>query len=225
MRRRPGRRCQLGAPDAAGAPDAGAVDASWAAAGTATDPTRSASSPNAASPARRRRLEAPGVETFIALPPVRSCTGRSVRHARCSGRGPAAGHPTGAGDPSHWWPRPPSAPRSCRAPQGRSTSIDGDDLVRLVGGDQLGPVSVTYSISSSRTPKLVQLAVLRLERERHARLDLDGVVERPDARDDRLVVLGQAEPVAPEVGGSLVLLLVAPGFLGGGPLRRRCRRS
>ena len=54
-----------GAPDAAGAADAGAVDASWATAGTATDPTRSASSPIAASPARRRRLEAPGVETFI----------------------------------------------------------------------------------------------------------------------------------------------------------------
>src|SRR5262249_17531882 len=46
----------------------------------------------------------------------------------------------------------------------------------------------------------VALAVLGLEREGHAFLDLDRMVERPDARDDRRVVLGKAEPVAPQVG-------------------------
>src|SRR5947208_17169757 len=46
------------------------------------------------------------------------------------------------------------------------------------------------------------------------------MVERPDARDHRLVVLGEAEAVPPEVGGSLILLLVAPRLPGRGPLER-----
>src|SRR5437870_12716058 len=46
------------------------------------------------------------------------------------------------------------------------------------------------------------------------------MVGRPDARDHRRVVLGEAEAVPPEVGGSLVLLLVAPRLPGRGPLER-----
>src|SRR5262245_52877833 len=58
----------------------------------------------------------------------------------------------------------------------------------------------------------VALAVLRLERERHALLDLDRVVERPDARDHRRIVLRKPETMAPQVGGGLVFVLVAPGL-------------
>ena len=68
------------------------------------------------------------------------------------------------------------------------------------------------------------LAVLGFEREHHPRLDLDRMVERPDARDHRRVVLGETEAVAPQVGGRLVLFLVAVGFLGRWPLRRDLAR-
>src|SRR5580704_8544715 len=41
------------------------------------------------------------------------------------------------------------------------------------------------------------LAVLCLESEGHAFLDIDGMIERPDARDHWRIVLGETEPVAP----------------------------
>src|SRR5690242_6368434 len=47
------------------------------------------------------------------------------------------------------------------------------------------------------------LAVLGLEREGHALLDLDRMIERPDARYHRRVVLRQAEAVPPQIGGGL----------------------
>src|ERR1700683_5558586 len=49
----------------------------------------------------------------------------------------------------------------------------------------------------------VFLAVLRLESKCHAFLDVDRMIERPDARDHGRIVLGETEPVAPEVGGGL----------------------
>src|SRR5689334_8600173 len=73
-----------------------------------------------------------------------------------------------------------------------------DDLDVLLVHDQhfLDPHAVTES-----------LAVLRLERERHAILDRDRMIERPDARDYRRIVLRKAEAVAPQIGGGLVLVL------------------
>src|SRR5262245_32630606 len=54
------------------------------------------------------------------------------------------------------------------------------------------------------------LAVLGLEREGHALLDFDRMIERPDARDHRRIVLREAEAMAPQIGGGLVFVLVAP---------------
>src|SRR6266550_2027107 len=69
------------------------------------------------------------------------------------------------------------------------------------------------------------LAVLRLEREGHAFLDVDRMVERPDARDHRWIVLGETETMAPQIGGSLVFVLVAPGLHRGWPLQRNVARG
>src|ERR1700722_4043456 len=69
------------------------------------------------------------------------------------------------------------------------------------------------------------LAVLGLESEGHAFLDLDRMIERPDARDHRRIVLRKPEAVAPQVGGGLVLVLVAPGLHRGGPLERDVARG
>src|SRR5262249_22772064 len=71
----------------------------------------------------------------------------------------------------------------------------------------------------------IALAVLGLEREGHAFLDLDRMIERPDARDHRRVVLGETEPIAPHAGGGLVLILVAPGLHRGRPLQRDVARG
>ena len=62
------------------------------------------------------------------------------------------------------------------------------------------------------------LAVLGLQRKGHASLDLDGMVEGPDARDHRRIVLREAKAMAPQIGRGLILLLVAPGLLCGWPL-------
>src|SRR5262245_17515357 len=69
------------------------------------------------------------------------------------------------------------------------------------------------------------LAVLGLERERHAFLDVDRMVERPDARDHRRIVLRETETMTPEIGGGLVLVLVAPGLHRGRPLQRDIARG
>ena len=61
------------------------------------------------------------------------------------------------------------------------------------------------------------LAVLRLQRKGHAGLDLDRVVERPNARDHRRIVLREAQAMAPQIRRRLVLFIVAPGLLCRGP--------
>src|SRR6266705_2437249 len=106
--------------------------------------------------------------------------------------------------------------RGRRIPRHR---IDHRDLLDREVGDDLDLVLVDdQHLLDSNTP-LELLAVLGLEREHHAFLDLDRVVERPDARDDRLVVLRETEAVSPQVRRGLVLLRVAPGFLRRGPFR------
>src|SRR5512143_441358 len=47
------------------------------------------------------------------------------------------------------------------------------------------------------------LAVLGLEREGHAFLNIDRMVERPDARDHRRVVLREAKAMTPKIGRRL----------------------
>ena len=75
-----------------------------------------------------------------------------------------------------------------------------------IGGDMVTDMACHYSKDI--------LAVLSLEGEYHAFLDFDRVIERPDARDHRLIVLRKAEAVAPQVRGGLVLFGVAPRFFG-----------
>src|SRR5205085_9995385 len=64
------------------------------------------------------------------------------------------------------------------------------------------------------------LAALGYARKYHAGLDLARVAERPDARDHRLVVLREPEAMAPQIGGRLILFLIAPRLLGGRPFGR-----
>src|SRR3989338_1237593 len=104
-------------------------------------------------------------------------------------------------------------------------SHDDRDLLDREAGDDLGPVLVHDQHLLDPDAPLVLLAVLRLEGEHHARPDLERVVERPDARDDRLVVLRQAQAVSPEVRRRLVLLVVAPRLLGRRPLERDVARG
>src|SRR2546426_1138551 len=96
----------------------------------------------------------------------------------------------------------------------------GPDFFPPGGTDDLPPIPVGDQHLLDPHPPLVSFAVLGLQREDHARPDLERVVERPDARDHRLVVLGEAEAVTPEVRGGLVLLGVAPRFPRRGPLER-----
>src|SRR4249919_3198143 len=56
------------------------------------------------------------------------------------------------------------------------------------------------------------LAVLGLQREGHAFLDVNWMVQRPDARDHRWIVLRKPETMAPKVGGGLVFVLIAPSL-------------
>src|SRR3990167_4193847 len=76
-------------------------------------------------------------------------------------------------------------------------SHDDRDLLDREAGDDLGLVLVHDEHLLDPDAPLVLLAVLRLQGEDHARADLERVVERPDARDDRLVVLRKAQAVAP----------------------------
>src|SRR5262249_56000967 len=95
--------------------------------------------------------------------------------------------------------------------------IDHGDLLDGKVRDDLDPVLVHDQHLLDAHAPLMRLAVLCLEREYHPLLDLDGVIERPDARDHWRIVLRQSEPVAPEVGRGLVLFLVAPAFLPAAP--------
>src|SRR5258708_2769992 len=96
--------------------------------------------------------------------------------------------------------------------------VDDRDLLDREVGDDLDLVLVHDEHLLDAHPIAEFLAVLRLQREGHALLDLDRMIERPDARYDRGVVLREAQAMAPEVGGRLILVLVAPGFQCGRPL-------
>src|SRR5947199_9506980 len=99
-------------------------------------------------------------------------------------------------------------------------SGDDRDFFHREVTDDLRPIRVDNQHLLDPHPPLVSFAVLGLQREDHARPDLERVVERPDARDHRLVVLGEAEAVTPEVRGGLVILGVAPRFPRRRPLER-----
>src|ERR1700704_547251 len=91
---------------------------------------------------------------------------------------------------------PFTRPPSCRVPASPTGEsgvarhrIDDGDLFDREAGDDLDPVLVNDQHLFDPHAPLELLAVLGLEREHHAFLDLDRVIERPDARNDRLVVL------------------------------------
>ena len=88
--------------------------------------------------------------------------------------------------------------------------IDYGDLLDREVGDDLDLVLVDDEHLFDADPPAEQLAVLGLEGEHHSGLDLDRVIERPDARDDRGIVLRETEPVAPQVGRCLIFFSVAP---------------
>src|SRR6266404_1001190 len=98
--------------------------------------------------------------------------------------------------------------------------VDDGDLLDREVGDDLNRILVHDQHFLDAHAVAEALAVLGLQREGHAFLDLDRMVERPDARNDRLVVLGKPQPVPPQVRGGLILVLVAPGLHGGWPLLR-----
>src|SRR6266852_8961822 len=102
--------------------------------------------------------------------------------------------------------------------------VDDGDLLDREVGDDLDRILVHDQHFLDAHAVAEALAVLRLQRERHAFLDLDRMIERPDARNDRLVVLGKPQPVTPKVRGGLILVLVAPGFHGRRPLLRDLSR-
>src|SRR6202790_5336746 len=94
---------------------------------------------------------------------------------------------------------------------------DHGDLLDRESGDDLDAILVHDQHLLDAHAPLMRLAVLRLERKHHPFLDLDGMVERPDARDHRRIVLCEAQSVAPQISRRLVFFLITPRFL--------CRRS
>src|SRR5262245_33988323 len=75
--------------------------------------------------------------------------------------------------------------------------IDDCDLLHREVRNDLNVVLVHDQHFLDAHTVTVTLAVLGLERKRHALLDLDRVVERPDARDHRRIILCKTESVAP----------------------------
>src|SRR5919197_105459 len=73
-----------------------------------------------------------------------------------------------------------------------AASVHHRDLFHRKVTDDLGPVRVDDQHLLDPYAPLVPLAVLGLQREDHAGPDLQRMVERPDARDHGLVVLGEA---------------------------------
>src|SRR6202158_4931430 len=67
--------------------------------------------------------------------------------------------------------------------------VDHGDLLDREIGDDLDAILVHDQHLLDAHAPLMRLAVLGLERKHHPFLDLDRMVERPDARDDRRVVL------------------------------------
>src|SRR5947209_7783718 len=75
----------------------------------------------------------------------------------------------------------------------------GDLLDREIGDDlDLSLVHDQHLLDAHAIAET--LAVLGLEREGHAFLDIDRMVERPDARDHRRIVLSETETMAPKIG-------------------------
>src|SRR5262249_7350649 len=123
--------------------------------------------------------------------------------------------------------------RAPRQPQGtlfdviavaRQRIDDGGLLYREVG-DGLDLVLVHDQHFLDTHAVAETFAVLGLERKGHAFLDLDRMVERPDARNHRRIVLRQPEAMAPEVRCRLVFILIAPGLHRRGPFHRDVARS
>src|SRR6266566_1702586 len=75
--------------------------------------------------------------------------------------------------------------------------IDHGDLLNREVGDDLDLLLVHDQHLFDAHPVTEALAVLGLERKRHSGLDLDRVIERPDARDHRRVVLRKPQTMAP----------------------------
>src|SRR5947199_8686097 len=88
---------------------------------------------------------------------------------------------------------------------------DGDFLDRELRRDFRALLRHHHHLFASHSP-LKRLAVLRFQSEAHSWLDFDGKVEGIDSRDNTRVVLSEPETVAPEIGGSPVLSLVAQGL-------------
>src|SRR5439155_17838285 len=95
----------------------------------------------------------------------------------------------------------------------RGASGHAGDLVNGKERGDLGPAYRHQEHLLQANAPLEHLAMLGLQGEAHALLNLDGIVERVDAADHRQVVLSQTQAVTPQVGGGLVLLLVAPHLL------------
>src|SRR5712672_220887 len=109
-----------------------------------------------------------------------------------------------------------AAPESTASERGvAGNRVHHGDLLDRETGDDLDLVLVNDQHLFDAHAPLELLAVLGLQGEHHAFLDLDWMVERPDARDHRLVVLRKSEAVPPKIGCSLIFLRVTPGFLGG----------
>src|SRR5215831_314755 len=98
--------------------------------------------------------------------------------------------------------------------------IDDSDLLDREVGDDLDRILVHNQHLLDAHAVAEALAVLRFQGERHAFLDLDRMIKRPDARNDRLIILRKPQPMAPQVRSGLVLVFVAPGFHGRWPLLR-----
>src|SRR5262249_9741556 len=66
--------------------------------------------------------------------------------------------------------------------------------------------------------------MLRLESEGHSFFDLDRMVERPDARNHRRIVLCKTKSMAPKICRRLVLVFVAPSLHRRRPFERDVTR-
>ena len=91
--------------------------------------------------------------------------------------------------------------------------LDWHDPVDGEMGDQLGLVRMNDDHFLDTNAPFQRLAMLGLERKDHAFLNLDRMIQGPDAGNHRRVVLGKAKTMAPKVGGRLVFFFIAPGFL------------
>src|SRR6266849_7840792 len=78
--------------------------------------------------------------------------------------------------------------------------IDHGDLLDREVGDDLDPVRMHDQHLLDAHAPAEAMAMLGLEREHHAGLDLDRMVERPDAGDHRLIVLRKPQSMAPQIG-------------------------